>query len=80
MEDNYDIDNWNPVDNEKFKIDFFGNGGELLCSFNPYNMNMGGSGPSLADNETLVGVYGAFDDESRIRPFGFIVKVMPVPE
>ena len=37
---------------------------------------------SLAANEKLIGVYGAFDDEGAFGAgvFGFLVKVMPVPE
>ena len=69
---------------------FYGKEQELLCSYNPFGKVK--SEPqrfrvSLADNETLIGVYGAFKgkdygafEEDIIRPFGFIVKVMPVPE
>ena len=67
-------------DHESTRIDFLGNGQELLCSYDPFRMTMKRSGTLLADNETLIGVYGAFDQKAWIRPFGFIVKVMPVPE
>ena len=48
---------------DAIRIDFLGNGQELLCSYNPCRMTMERSGTLLADNETLIGVYGAFSKE-----------------
>ena len=68
------------MDNEGghvYRMRFLDGEGNEVAAYNPFNRKEDCREIRLADNEQLIGIYGAFGDEYDywIRSLGFIVKV-----